>query len=152
MVRIIQMVPAVTRDDPTWYYAPVIFWSSMEMTAAMIALSAPALKPLFGRWIQGTTHGSRDPSSFQRGKSGSGLSGLRNSSYHLKSFGSAKPPSHDRITDNGSIEKIIGEDITHSLDEGGIRKTVEVRVKVRIDHWQMSTAICQLSNLQRFLF
>ncbi|KAI9755871.1 MAG: hypothetical protein M1815_004532 [Lichina confinis] len=132
VVRIIAMVPAVTRDDPTWYYASVLFWSSVEMSSAMVALSAPALKPLFGTLISGTTQGTRNHSSYRCRKGQSGLTGLRSTSFNPKSLGSAKGTSHHRTAGDVSAENTINEDAYHPDEEaGGIRKTVEVKIEVR---------------------
>lgn len=35
-------------DDATWYFSPVIAWTCAEISAAIIALSLPALRAIFG--------------------------------------------------------------------------------------------------------
>jgi hypothetical protein len=37
-------------DDATWYFPGVMIWSATEISAAIIALSLPALRALFGVW------------------------------------------------------------------------------------------------------
>ncbi len=45
----ISMIVSVeNEDDATWYFSPVIAWTCAEISAAIIALSLPALRAIFG--------------------------------------------------------------------------------------------------------
>ncbi|KAF7715239.1 Uncharacterized protein PECH_008735 [Penicillium ucsense] len=49
VLRLIAMIVSVQHpDDATWYFSPVIAWTCAEISAAIIALSLPALRAIFG--------------------------------------------------------------------------------------------------------
>ncbi|KAL5343251.1 hypothetical protein BJX70DRAFT_394251 [Aspergillus crustosus] len=51
--RLIAMLPVVNDPtDATWHFSVVLAWSSGEISAAIIALSLPALKALFGSTLK----------------------------------------------------------------------------------------------------
>jgi hypothetical protein len=42
------LVSIYNESDATWYFSPVIAWTCAEVSAAIIALSLPALRAIFG--------------------------------------------------------------------------------------------------------
>ncbi|KAL4899070.1 hypothetical protein BDW74DRAFT_189542 [Aspergillus multicolor] len=49
VLRMISMIVAVEHeDDATWYFSPVVAWTCAEVSAAIVALSLPALRSIFG--------------------------------------------------------------------------------------------------------
>ncbi|KAJ5952620.1 uncharacterized protein N7479_011033 [Penicillium vulpinum] len=61
ILRMISMIVALQHpDDATWYFSVVMAWSTAEISAAIIALSLPALRALFGFWNRNrsTNHSS----------------------------------------------------------------------------------------------
>ncbi|OQE44232.1 hypothetical protein PENCOP_c002G07565 [Penicillium coprophilum] len=49
ILRMVSMIVAIQHPkDPTWYFSVVMVWSTTEISAAIIALSLPALRALFG--------------------------------------------------------------------------------------------------------
>ncbi|KAI9792156.1 MAG: hypothetical protein M1816_002696 [Peltula sp. TS41687] len=126
VVRITKMIPAVTKKDNTWYLSTVIFWSVIEMGSAIIALSTPALKPLFGKWMSDDTpQGSRGYKGFDNAQT----PGRRMSSYQMESFGSAKQASKAGATLSESAETPSEENLCNDPTAcEGIRKTVEYQV------------------------
>ncbi|KAJ9656266.1 hypothetical protein H2201_008598 [Coniosporium apollinis] len=124
--RIVSMIPAVTRPDPTWYYADILVWSSTELSAAMIALSIPAIRPLFtclGTSIKGSSARSRHYGYNETGGSWKG-------SHALKTFGSGNQSSHIRSGKRDEVDNISEENL---CGDDGIMKTVDVRVRVRTE-------------------
>lgn len=57
-------------DDATWYFSPVIAWTCAEISAAIIALSLPALRAIFGFLKENR---SRRDQSYSNGSQGIGL-------------------------------------------------------------------------------
>ncbi|KAJ5178257.1 uncharacterized protein N7500_000956 [Penicillium coprophilum] len=51
ILRMVSMIVALRHpEDATWYFSVVMVWSTTETSAAIIALSLPALRALFGFW------------------------------------------------------------------------------------------------------
>jgi hypothetical protein len=49
ILRMISMIVSVEHeDDATWYFSPVIAWTCAEISAAIIVLSLPAFRAVFG--------------------------------------------------------------------------------------------------------
>ncbi|KAI2732133.1 hypothetical protein CBS147332_1272 [Penicillium roqueforti] len=49
ILRMVSMIVALQHpDDATWYFSVVMVWSATEISAAIIALSLPALRAFFG--------------------------------------------------------------------------------------------------------
>src|SRR4051812_15041135 len=94
--RINAMLPAVRHEDATWYYAAICAWTCAEVCAAIIALSAPALKPLVGTWLRGESlNGSKGYTNFDTKNSTNGTgtgtgtgskNASHNASYAMKSM------------------------------------------------------------------
>ncbi|KAL1954750.1 hypothetical protein VTO42DRAFT_750 [Malbranchea cinnamomea] len=68
ILRMVSMIVALRHpDDATWYFSVVMVWSCTEISTAIIALSLPAMKALFGTLLksdhatasQSGSHGSR---------------------------------------------------------------------------------------------
>lgn len=80
------MIPAVRKGqkDPMWYYADILVWGSAETTSAILALSIPALKPLFGSIF---SDGSANRSSAGGNSSGNGKSGQSHRMQGMNSDG-----------------------------------------------------------------
>lgn len=121
VIRVIHMIPAVTGNDPTYELATVILWSVIEMSSAMVALSAPALKPLFGRFMTDNTSGSGGYKGFDSAQA----RGRRMSSYKLEG---ANKSSKGETAINASVENLSEEHLCDDPTPSGIRKTVEVQV------------------------
>ncbi|KAL4887260.1 hypothetical protein BJY04DRAFT_212304 [Aspergillus karnatakaensis] len=67
--RLIAMLPVVNDPlDATWHFSVVLAWSSGEISAAIIALSLPALKALFGSALKDKSS-SNNSNSNSRSKS-----------------------------------------------------------------------------------
>jgi hypothetical protein len=67
----ISMIVSVEHEkDATWYFSPVIAWTCAEISAAIIALSLPALRPIFGFLKE---HRSTRDQSYSNGSGGIGL-------------------------------------------------------------------------------
>ncbi|KAL2817511.1 hypothetical protein BDW59DRAFT_165919 [Aspergillus cavernicola] len=103
--RMVAMLPVVNDpSDATWHFAVVLAWSSAEISAAIIALSLPALKALFG-------------STFSKEKSSSNNS---NSNPNSRSNGASDVPM-DRIPKG----RIYGDVKAYSNSVRGGRNTSE---------------------------
>ncbi|KAL4740242.1 hypothetical protein BDV11DRAFT_214525 [Aspergillus similis] len=49
ILRMVSMIVSVQHEaDATWYFSPVVAWTCAEISAAIIALSLPALRAIFG--------------------------------------------------------------------------------------------------------
>lgn len=94
----------------------------------MVALSAPALKPLLGKWMTDNPQVNRG----HRGFDGPQNPRRGMSTYTAESFRSAKQASMVRTTVHGSVENLDEEDLCADPAVcSGIRKTVEVQVTTR---------------------
>ncbi|KAL3481253.1 hypothetical protein BJX99DRAFT_243869 [Aspergillus californicus] len=70
-LRLVSMIVSVQHpSDATWYFSPVIAWTCAEISAAIIALSLPALRAIFGFLKERST---RDQNSYSHGSEGIGL-------------------------------------------------------------------------------
>ncbi|KAL4884313.1 hypothetical protein BJY04DRAFT_215287 [Aspergillus karnatakaensis] len=76
VLRMVAMIISVNNPtDATWYFSPVIAWTCAEISAAIIALSLPALRTIFGFLKE--QRSTRDQSG--SGSGGIGLSSVSNS-------------------------------------------------------------------------
>ncbi|KAJ0419776.1 hypothetical protein BJY00DRAFT_285513 [Aspergillus carlsbadensis] len=62
------LVSIYNESDATWYFSPVIAWTCAEVSAAIIALSLPALRAIFG--FMKEHRSTRDPNSDSHGSGG----------------------------------------------------------------------------------
>ncbi|KAL3459341.1 hypothetical protein BJX64DRAFT_291318 [Aspergillus heterothallicus] len=71
--RLLAMLPVVNKPlDATWYFSVVLAWSSAEISAAIVALSLPALKALFGSALKDkSSSNNSDPTSNSNSNGGS---------------------------------------------------------------------------------
>ncbi|KAL4986733.1 hypothetical protein BDW68DRAFT_162676 [Aspergillus falconensis] len=74
ILRMVSMIVSVQHEaDATWYFSPVVAWTCAEISAAIIALSLPALRAIFGFLKE---HRSTRDQSNSYPRSGSGLKGI----------------------------------------------------------------------------
>lgn len=102
-------------DDATWYFSPVIAWTCAEISAAIIALSLPALRAIFGFVKE---RRSTKDQSYSNGSEGIGLDSVPRSLTKPRLFrGSdiyenttevdcARTPSREALWDGGVDRKI----------------------------------------------
>jgi len=75
VLRIISIIVFVEHEkNANWYFPPVIAWSCAEISAAIIALSLPALRAIFGSLNENCL--KRDL-SYSTGSGGIGLDSVR---------------------------------------------------------------------------
>lgn len=100
----------------------------MEVGIGIMALSVPALKPIFSKIYKSASQAG------SKGYSGFGASNSKQSSYVLQSFRSTKPTSSQPGAGarRNSVENISEENLCKEavMDPTTIRKTVDVHVKV----------------------
>ncbi|KKY18427.1 hypothetical protein UCRPC4_g04896 [Phaeomoniella chlamydospora] len=135
--RILSMIPAITKEDATWYFSVVMVWSDTEISTAIIALSLPALKGLFGLKFGGR---SLPGSNVIDGSGHVSLKQLRSSgarpNVERRIFeGSNTRPNQASVTmgDNTS-EEILWT----GKEDDGIH--VKKNVRVEIDHYSKTQA------------
>ena len=131
------MIPAITKEDATWYFSVVMVWSDTEISTAIIALSLPALKGLFGLKFGGR---SLPGSNVIDGSGHVSLKQLRSSgvrpNVERRIFeGSNTRPNQASVTmgDNTS-EEILWT----GKEDDGIH--VKKNVRVEIDHYSKTQA------------
>ncbi|KAL4772503.1 hypothetical protein BDW60DRAFT_216510 [Aspergillus nidulans var. acristatus] len=74
ILRMVSMIVSVQHeDDATWYFSPVVAWTCAEISAAIIALSLPALRAIFGFFKE---HRSTRGQSNSYPNTGSGSKGI----------------------------------------------------------------------------
>ncbi|RDW64420.1 uncharacterized protein DSM5745_09831 [Aspergillus mulundensis] len=146
VLRMISMIVAVDNEaDATWYFSPVVAWTCAEVSAAIVALSLPALRSIFGFFKERST---RDQSnSYPHASSGSrgiGLESVSKSStkqarvFHgsgiydnTVDIGVARSPSQEVLWDgyeNGAA--VNGE---YGRRAGGKGSPREIRVTETVD-------------------
>jgi hypothetical protein len=153
------MLPAVNGTDPFWHYANIAAWSAAEVCSAVVALSVPALKPLFGSCFGGDTRkSSKGYQAYDAANSSAHRkSGNKGSSHALKSFGSSKPshaPLSTTSEENLWSGKVINSIRTDNNSEDhsymkGITKTMEVQIKVCTCSTKWED--CQISPISAFV-
>jgi hypothetical protein len=133
------MLPAVNGTDPFWHYANIIAWSAAEVSSAVVALSMPALKPIFGSCFGGETRkSSKGYQAYEGNSTAQRRTGNKGSSHALKSFGSGKAgraPLSTTSEENLWSGKVVNNIRTDNNSEDhsyltGITKTMEVQIKV----------------------
>lgn len=107
-------------DDATWYFSPVIAWTCAEISAAIIALSLPALRSIFGFLKE---HRSTKGQSESNGSGGIGLDSVtrkRPRIFHgsdayenTTAIKSGRNPSQEALWDQHDDQKIR---ITDTVD------------------------------------
>ncbi|KAF9893434.1 hypothetical protein FE257_010746 [Aspergillus nanangensis] len=71
ILRMVSMIVSVQHpEDATWYFSPVIAWTCAEISVAIIALSLPALRAIFGFFKE---HRSTRDQSYSHGSGAIGL-------------------------------------------------------------------------------
>ncbi|KAL2821327.1 hypothetical protein BDW59DRAFT_164210 [Aspergillus cavernicola] len=128
VLRMVSMIVSVQHPaDATWYFSPVIAWTCAEISAAIIALSLPALRAIFGFLKE--KHSTRDQSN-SHGSTGIGLNSVQRSGKvrvfqgsgvyrHTVEVDGARSPSQEVLWD------------TMRGDQRVIRVTENVDVDVR---------------------
>ncbi|KAL2801848.1 hypothetical protein BJX63DRAFT_416435 [Aspergillus granulosus] len=77
------LVSIYHEDDATWYFSPVIAWTCAEVSAAIIALSLPALRAIFGflkehrsTRDEGYSNSNSNSNGYSHGSNGIGLDSI----------------------------------------------------------------------------
>jgi hypothetical protein len=91
------MIPAIEDADATWYFSVVMVWSDTEVSTAIIALSLPALKGLFG--------GIRNK---RKGSSQDGVYGSLTEDSHKMQHLSHFQPGSDGVRHLGDEQPDVG--------------------------------------------
>ncbi|KAF3929354.1 hypothetical protein ABW19_dt0200420 [Dactylella cylindrospora] len=126
-----------TSLDVPYDGANILIWSQIEINAALISCSIPALKPLFKSTFSGSTHAQGYQNDYYGAASRTGASAAfgKDRGYVLESM------NRDRVYNNkaGTVNVYSTgqpteseENIVRKMDEDGDRivKTVEVKVNV----------------------
>ncbi|KAL2807761.1 hypothetical protein BJX63DRAFT_436752 [Aspergillus granulosus] len=125
--RLLAMLPVVNKpEDATWYFSVVLAWSSAEISAAIVALSLPALKALFGSAL-------KDKSSSSNSHSNS------NSNGHLRSQKVSSEVPMNRIASKAG--RVYGDvkSYSHSV-RGGRSPSEEMLWKTGMDDESIQVA------------
>lgn len=116
------MIVAVQHpEDATWFFSPVIAWTCAEISAAIIALSLPALRAIFGFVKE---RRSTKDQSYSNGSEGIGLESVPRAFKPRLFRGSdiyentvevdcARTPSREALWDGGVDQKIR---VTDTID------------------------------------
>lgn len=130
-----------SNGDQPYTGAWILIWSQVELNAAVISSSAPALKPL----AKGILGGSGIFSASKYGRSGGAFTG-QSKNIALRSFNGEKSVSggtgihtteiRGKTIVNESEENIIGKDLEN---HGGIYRTTDVTVDVEHGNGGRST-------------
>ncbi|KAL2846405.1 hypothetical protein BJY01DRAFT_247311 [Aspergillus pseudoustus] len=136
--RLLAMLPVVNKpNDATWYFSVVLAWSSAEISAAIIALSLPALKALFGSALKDKSS-SNDSNSNSNSNGGSRSQGANNSDVPLnrvtnktgRVYGDVKGYSHSVRGGRSASEEVLW---ATSTDDESIQVQRTVRVTYKRD-------------------
>lgn len=100
-------------DDATWYFSPVIAWTCAEISAAIIALSLPALRAVFGFLKE---HRLKRDQSYSNGSGNIGLHSVSRKKPRIfhgstayentTEIDCARSPSQEALWDRESDQKI----------------------------------------------
>ncbi|KAL6229626.1 hypothetical protein BDW75DRAFT_249463 [Aspergillus navahoensis] len=143
ILRMVSMIVSVQHEaDATWYFSPVVAWTCAEISAAIIALSLPALRAIFA-FLKGHRSTRDQSNSYPRSGSGSkgiGLDSLSKSVtkqpkvFHGRGIcdttvdiGAARSPSQEVLWD-GYGDGTYGERGQGSTREIMVTETVDVEV------------------------
>ncbi|KAL2787918.1 hypothetical protein BJX66DRAFT_340773 [Aspergillus keveii] len=140
--RLLAMLPVVNKpEDATWYFSVVLGWSSGEISAAIIALSLPALKALFGSALKNKSSASdsnSNPNSRSQGASGDGggsdvpmnATGRKTGSSGNRVYGDVKGYSHSIRGGSGrsASEEVLWLTSTDDDERIQVKRTVRVSV------------------------
>jgi hypothetical protein len=140
--RLLAMLPVVNKpEDATWYFSVVLGWSSGEISAAIVALSLPALKALFGSALKNKSSASdsnSNPNSRSQGASGDGggsdvpmnATGRKTGSSGNRVYGDVKGYSHSIRGGSGrsASEEVLWLTSTDDDERIQVKRTVRVSV------------------------
>jgi hypothetical protein len=75
------LVSIYNEADATWYFSPVIAWTCAEVSAAIIALSLPALRAIFGflKENRSTRDQNSNSNGYSHGSGGIGMDSMSKS-------------------------------------------------------------------------
>ncbi|KAL4813479.1 hypothetical protein BDW67DRAFT_177784 [Aspergillus spinulosporus] len=143
ILRMVSMIVSVQHeDDATWYFSPVVAWTCAEISAAIIALSLPALRAIFGFFKERrSTRGQSDSyPNTGSGSKGIGLDSLSKSAtkqqkvFHgsgvydnTVDIGVGRSPSQEVLWD-GHGDRSYGNTGNGSPREIMVTETVDVEV------------------------
>lgn len=119
------MIPAVTEPDATWYFSVVMTWSDVEVSTAIIALSLPAMKGLFGLVARRRKESTNNPSGSQESHR---MKYLRSKTSQQLYDGDSTEPNDVCV---GTRENTSEEALCPDANAGGI--TVKNTVQMKVD-------------------
>jgi hypothetical protein len=139
--RLLAMLPVVNMpEDATWYFSVVLGWSSGEISAAIVALSLPALKALFGSALKNKSSASdsnSNPNSNSRSQGASGgdgsdmpmnAMGRKTGSSGSRVYGDLKGYSHSVHGGRSASEEVLWLTSTDDDERIQVKRTVRVSV------------------------
>ncbi|KAJ5449455.1 uncharacterized protein N7458_005904 [Penicillium daleae] len=125
ILRMISMIVSVEHeDDATWYFSPVIAWTGAEISAAIIALSLPALRAVFGFLKE---HRLKRDQSYSNGPGSIGLNSVSRKKPRI--FHGSTP--YENTTEIDCARSPSQEGLWDRESDQKIRVTDTVDVKVR---------------------
>lgn len=107
-------------DDATWYFSPVIGWTCAEISAAIIALSLPALRAIFGFLKENRSTRDKSYSNGSQGISLDSVTRKKPRIFHgsdtydnTTDIDCARSPSQEALWDRQTDQKIR---VTETVD------------------------------------
>ncbi|KAF3916979.1 hypothetical protein ABW20_dc0105543 [Dactylellina cionopaga] len=142
---------SVSKDVP-YDGANILIWSQIEINAALISCSIPALKPLFKATFSGSTHAQGYQDGYYSGNSRTGASAAfgKDRGYVFESM------NHDRVYNNkqnGTVKVYSTgqpteseENIVRRTDEDRDRIIKTVEVKINLENPPPGSAVAAQSR------
>lgn len=125
ILRLIAMIVSVEHEnDATWYFSPIIAWTCAEISTAIIALSLPALRAIFGFLKE---HRSTRDQSYSNSSGGIDLDSVSRKKPRIFHGSNA----YDNTTEIGCVRSPSWEALWDGETDQKIQVTDTVNVEVR---------------------